>query len=177
MASNIRFEMLEAAAREVIQKLQKTEKLQGVKIAIIGGLAVCKYLPGYRETSVSLLEPTGCFRIVMLTSNFEKDVDILLAFDPTLYFSRDTLMGSLPSGITKRFKSVLKEDGTGESNSFKASGDVFYYELQTENNTLWIPIDFTSYEIVSITHSGIEDNRNTYTVSICSRCRRAPEEG
>lgn len=46
------FVRLQNAASQVIRKLRLIPELQNARIAIIGGLAVCRYLPGYRDTQV-----------------------------------------------------------------------------------------------------------------------------
>ena len=54
------FAELEAAASSVIDILKTMSEFSNVKIAVIGGLGLWKYLRGYRTTEVSFFSPELC---------------------------------------------------------------------------------------------------------------------
>lgn len=47
------FQDLEATAQAVIEHLKRVKELADSKVLIIGGLAICKHLPAYRNTRVT----------------------------------------------------------------------------------------------------------------------------
>lgn len=69
-----RFNHLEQSAFEVINILRQFPEFASTKICVIGGLAVWKYQPEYRETEVRV-----CSKLLpYLAANQRKDVDFLI---------------------------------------------------------------------------------------------------
>ncbi|RJE26815.1 hypothetical protein PHISCL_00840 [Aspergillus sclerotialis] len=97
-------------------------KLEQAAVAIIGGLAVKRYLRTLRET---------------------EDVDFLVAFDEDVEIGKSGPMGQLPLGIANIFKGKLCERSRDD---FEVIGQAFYVKIDTINGRESVQIDFTTFQ-------------------------------